>query len=50
MLEGDIQVGEVTMRAGDYQCMERGSVHPVQSTREGCRLLIVSSLSDELLD
>lgn len=49
VLEGDLAVGEVTMRAGDYQRVEAASVHPVQSTRGGCRLLIVSSLRDELL-
>jgi quercetin dioxygenase-like cupin family protein len=50
VLEGDLDVGGVEMRAGDFQRVERGSVHPVQRTRKGCRLLIVSSLRDELLD
>lgn len=49
VLEGDIDVGGIEMKAGDYQRVEAGSVHPVQSTREGCRLLIVSSLHDELI-
>jgi quercetin dioxygenase-like cupin family protein len=49
VLEGDLQVGSTEMRAGDFQRMETGSEHPVQSTRGGCRLLIVSSLHDELL-
>jgi hypothetical protein len=38
------------MQAGDFQRLEPGSLHPVQTTRAGCRLLIVSSLRDELLD
>jgi len=37
------------MRAGDYQRMERGATHLVQSTQAGCLLFIVSSLQDELL-
>ena len=37
------------MRAGDYQRAAGGSQHPWQSTRDGCLLLIVSGLHDELL-
>jgi putative transcriptional regulator len=51
VLAGDLSVGgEIRMRAGDYQRVERGSVHPVQTTEQGCLLLIVSSLHDELLE
>lgn len=39
----------VEMHAGDYQRMEKGSRHPVQSTRGGCLLLVTSSRHDELL-
>ena len=49
VLEGDLRVGAVTMKAGDYQRAERGSTHGVQSTARGCVLLLVSSLSDEIL-
>jgi anti-sigma factor ChrR (cupin superfamily) len=49
VLEGDLDVGDVVMRAGDYQRMERGATHAVQSTRNGCLLFLVSSLQDELL-
>ena len=49
VIRGDLSVGDRTMRAGDYECAEKGSVHGVQSTREGCLLLIVSSLEDEIL-
>lgn len=49
VLEGDLVIGPVTMRAGDYQRLDAGTSHPVQTTRGGCRLLIVSSLRDELL-
>jgi anti-sigma factor ChrR (cupin superfamily) len=49
VLEGDLNVGpELRMKAGDYQAVPEGSRHPVQSTDEGCLLLVVSSLSDRL--
>jgi len=49
VLQGDIRVGDLHMRAGDFQRAEHDSVHGVQSTDEGCLLLIVSSMSDELI-
>jgi anti-sigma factor ChrR (cupin superfamily) len=49
VLEGDLVVGEHQMRAGDYQRAEAGTVHEVQSTRQGCLLFILSSLHDEIL-
>jgi quercetin dioxygenase-like cupin family protein len=50
LLEGDLNDGEVSMRAGDYLRREGGSIHGVHSTKEGCLMLIVSSLHDELLE
>ncbi len=50
VLSGDLRIGSTTeMRAGDYQRMDAGSIHEVQSTRAGCLLLITSSRHDELL-
>jgi anti-sigma factor ChrR (cupin superfamily) len=49
VLEGDINDGERTYHAGDFQCKAPGSVHGIQSSQNGCLLLIVSSLNDELL-
>jgi hypothetical protein len=49
VLSGEILVGERPMKAGDYQISQRDSVHPVQSTRDGCLLYIRSSQDDELL-
>jgi len=49
VLEGDLHDGERVFRAGDFQCAKTGSVHGTQWTESGCLLLIVSSLSDELL-
>jgi len=50
VLSGDLVVGDRPMRAGDYQLAEKGSVHPVQTTRGGCMLYIASSQDDELID
>ena len=49
VLEGDLHVGDQVMQAGDYQCAPAGSRHGVQSTREGCLLMITSSLTDVFL-
>lgn len=50
VLEGDLEIGAVTMHAGDFQISRRGTVHPLQTTRGGCLLLIRSSLHDELVE
>ncbi len=50
VLQGELRVGdELVMQAGDYQRVGRDSVHEVQSTEDGCLLLIISSLHDEIL-
>ncbi len=49
VLSGELLVGDYPMKTGDYQISQRDSVHPVQSTREGCLLYIRSSQDDELL-
>jgi anti-sigma factor ChrR (cupin superfamily) len=48
VLQGDLHVGEDILHAGDYQRAAPGSHHPIQSTKDGCLLLIVSSLTDEI--
>jgi quercetin dioxygenase-like cupin family protein len=51
VISGDLRVGDsLHMRAGDYQRVAAGMTHPVQSTDEGCLLLITSSLHDELTE
>lgn len=50
VLEGDLDVGEHRLRAGGYQRLGENSTHPWQSTESGCLLLIISSLSDEMLE
>jgi len=49
VLQGDLSVGDTVLQAGDYQRAKGGSVHTIQSTKNGCTLFIVSSQHDELL-
>jgi len=49
VLEGDLVIGDVEMRGGDFQRMEPGTVHPEQTTRGGCLLFLRSSTNDRLL-
>jgi quercetin dioxygenase-like cupin family protein len=49
VLDGDLRVGDQVLKKGDYQRAEAGSKHGVQSTKEGCLLLVLSSQNDELL-
>jgi anti-sigma factor ChrR (cupin superfamily) len=49
VIEGDVQVGDIELVAGDYQCATADSVHDVTRTRGGCVLMIVSSTRDKLL-
>ncbi|MBI4473300.1 MAG: cupin domain-containing protein [Acidobacteria bacterium] len=49
VLDGDVQAGNVSYSAGDYQRQEPGSIHDIQSTRGGCTLLIMASRNDEIL-
>ncbi|MFI5165204.1 MAG: cupin domain-containing protein [Thermoanaerobaculales bacterium] len=50
LLEGDLDDGEVRLRAGDYLRRDGGSFHGVHSSMQGCLMLISSSLHDELLE
>lgn len=51
VLEGDLCVVDdgVVLHAGDYQCAPVGTRHGVQRTDTGCLLMIISSLSDEIV-
>ncbi len=49
VLQGDLRVDDQVLHAGDYERRAQTSKHGVQSTQDGCMLLIVSSLSDELI-
>ncbi|MEQ8764063.1 MAG: cupin domain-containing protein [Planctomycetota bacterium] len=49
VLKGDLRFDDEVFHAGDFLWCEPGSVHSVQWTKDGCELLLVSSLDDELL-
>jgi len=49
VIEGDLHVGDEVLGPGDYQFAGSGSDHGVQSTENGCLLLIMSSQKDELI-
>lgn len=49
LLEGDLCVGDVTMREGDYCRGEAGSIHEELVTRTGCLFVVTSSHQDQLL-
>jgi anti-sigma factor ChrR (cupin superfamily) len=36
VIEGDVQIGNVDLRAGDYHVAPRGTTHPFLTTRGGC--------------
>ena len=49
LLEGDLFVGDLAMRAGDYCRGEAGSIHEEIATQNGCLFVVTSSHQDELL-
>lgn len=49
VLEGDLHADDWHMKSGDYLVAEEGSAHGVQESDNGCLLLIVSSVHDELI-
>jgi len=49
VLQGDLHMAGSVLHAGDYQYAEPDSIHGIQYTENGCMLLIVSSLHDEML-
>lgn len=50
VIEGDLLSGDAKMKTGDYKRAEPGSRDGVQSTRDGCLLLVVSSMHDEVIE
>jgi anti-sigma factor ChrR (cupin superfamily) len=50
VLEGDLTISGVEMKAGDYCRAEPGSAHTGISTRGGCQFITIASERNELLD
>ena len=42
LIEGDIVMGELELKAGDYHFAPRGRPHPSAHTRTGCLLLVIA--------
>jgi anti-sigma factor ChrR (cupin superfamily) len=49
LLEGDLSVDHLAMRAGDYCRGEAGSIHKEIGTENGCLFVVTSSDQDQLL-
>lgn len=49
LLEGDLSVDDLAMRAGDYCRGEAGSIHKEIVTGQGCLFIVTSSTHDQLL-
>jgi len=43
VLEGDLTIGPLSLRAGDYHLARRGARHPAATTAGGCLLLITAA-------
>src|SRR5262249_34581942 len=43
VLEGDLTIGSLRLRAGDYHLARRGARHPAATTADGCLLLITAA-------
>lgn len=48
MLSGDLHIGDLVLRAGDFHHSDAGSVHGENHSTEGCTLLAVISSRDVL--
>jgi quercetin dioxygenase-like cupin family protein len=40
VLEGDLTIGNLTLRAGDFHLARRGVHHPMATTANGCMILV----------
>jgi quercetin dioxygenase-like cupin family protein len=49
VIAGELSVGGINLKTGDYQVATTESVHTVTRTTNGCTILIISSMKDELL-
>ncbi len=49
VLTGDLTIGEDVYGPGDYFSCAKGSIHAVQTTHAGCRVVVKTYLHDELL-
>lgn len=45
MIEGDLIIGELVLKAGDFHVARQGRHHPVHRTKTGCLCLISQAIS-----
>ena len=48
VVEGDVRLGELSLTAGDYERADGNTDHGTITTDNGCTLLIMASLHDEV--
>lgn len=46
ILEGDLNIGGVTLQAGDFHNAKAGSNHGVNSSAQGCKIMAIVSIDD----
>lgn len=46
MMEGDLEIGSLTLKAGDYHIARAGYRHPQAITRKGCTCIVMQALDD----
>jgi anti-sigma factor ChrR (cupin superfamily) len=44
MISGDLSIGDVTLEAGDFHFSSKGSRHPENRMRAGCRCIIAQAM------
>lgn len=49
VIEGEVSIGDLVLRAGDFEWAQSQTIHPVLESARGCLLLIVASRHDEIL-
>ena len=45
MIEGDLIIGDLVLKAGDFHVARAGRHHPVHRTKTGCLCLITQAIS-----
>jgi predicted ChrR family anti-sigma factor len=48
VLEGEVRIGQIGIKAGDFEFAAAGTHHPSVTTDSGCVLMIVSNQDDEV--
>jgi hypothetical protein len=49
VLEGDLRVGGMVIRPGDYCRAEAGTIHPELRTETGCLFFVTAARQSEIL-